>query len=88
MTYNWAEVFDAAFAAPASPVTKRIWRDVYGAEYPESVDPFSYVSTSELARICHEVDLDTDDHLLDVGCGRGAALTDVHQASNLSQCQS
>lgn len=71
MTKNWSEVFNTTFAAPVSPVTERIWRKVYGSEYPDGVDPFSYVSRSELTRICHEIALGADDHLVDVGCGRG-----------------
>lgn len=71
MTTNWSEVFEAVFAEPASAVAQRVWRGVYGPEYPDGVEPRSCVSRSELARICTEVRLDGTGHLVDVGCGRG-----------------
>ena len=71
MTTDWTALFEDTFATPVSPVETRVWREVFGAEYPEGVDPFSYVSRSELARICTEIGLDAKGHLVDVGCGRG-----------------
>jgi SAM-dependent methyltransferase len=71
MTKNWSEFFDATFASPASAVSTRIWREVYGDEYPEGVEPHSYVSRSELTRFCTEVGVSTTGHLVDIGCGRG-----------------
>jgi len=68
---NWAQIFDADFAAPASPIAQRVWREVYGSEYPEGVEPYSHVSRSELARFCVEVGVDQGNHLVDLGCGRG-----------------
>ena len=84
MTKNWPEFFNATFASPASAVSTRIWREVYGDEYPEGVEPHSYVSLGELTRFCTEVDVGTSDNLVDVGCGRGgpglwvAAHTGAH----------
>src|SRR5262252_1281335 len=71
MTQNWAEIFDAGFATPASAVTQRVWREVYGSEYPNGLEPYSHVTRSELARICTDVHVDVTSHLVDVGCGRG-----------------
>jgi SAM-dependent methyltransferase len=44
---------------------------VYGAEYPEGVEPYSHVTRSELARFCTEVRVEGTGHLVDIGCGRG-----------------
>jgi SAM-dependent methyltransferase len=71
MTTDWTALFEDTFAMPVSPVETRVWREVFGSEYPEGVDPFSYVSRSELERVCAEVVLDANGHLVDVGCGRG-----------------
>src|SRR5262252_4047695 len=71
MTTNLPELFNAVFATPASAVTQRVWREVYGAEYPEGVEPYSYVSRSELTRFCREIGINGTGHLLDIGCGRG-----------------
>jgi len=68
---NWAQIFDDGFASPTSAVTQRVWREVYGAEYPDGVEPYSHVTRSELARFCVEVAIDEKAHLVDVGCGRG-----------------
>jgi len=71
MTRNWTEIFNAGFAAPDSAVTQRIWREVYGSEYPDGVEPYSHVSRTELVRVCTDVRVDEAGHLVDIGCGRG-----------------
>lgn len=71
MTKDWAKVFEEAFAAPVSEVQQRVWRAVFGSEYPEGVEPYSFVSRTELARFSAEVMVDRKGHLVDVGCGRG-----------------
>ena len=71
MDTDWRAIFEETYTAPPSRVAERVWRSVYGDEYPDGVDPFSYVSRSELARFAGEVDLGAGDTLVDVGCGRG-----------------
>ncbi|PWT86325.1 MAG: class I SAM-dependent methyltransferase [Proteobacteria bacterium] len=71
MAENWAQIFDEGFASPASAVTQRVWREVYGPEYPDGVEPYSYVTRSELARFCVDLAIDDKAHLVDIGCGRG-----------------
>jgi len=68
---DWKAIFEATFVAPASRVEQRIWREVYGAEYPEGVDPYSYITRSELDRFVRELQLEPGERLVDVGCGRG-----------------
>lgn len=62
--------FDEAHANPPSPSTTAVWREAMGEEYPEGVDPYSWVSRSELEAI-RDVVLATGGRLADVGCGRG-----------------
>jgi SAM-dependent methyltransferase len=70
---DWRRLFEATYAAPASPVQERVWRTVYGDDYPEGVDPYSYLSLSELHRFARDVALQRGDTLVDLGCGRGGA---------------
>lgn len=67
----WARVFTEAFAAPPSSVENRIWREVYGSEFPAEVEPYSYVTRSELAQFVDFLAVGEGDVLVDVGCGRG-----------------
>lgn len=62
----WASSFDRS-----DTVRERVWREVYGTEYPEEADPFSYVTASELGRFVTASGLTRGELLLDVGCGRG-----------------
>ena len=52
---DWKAQFEHAYAGSPSAVMERVWREVFGDEYPEGVDPFSYVSASELERFAAEV---------------------------------
>jgi ubiquinone/menaquinone biosynthesis C-methylase UbiE len=73
MARNWKAEFEQVYAGSPSAVTERVWRRVFGDEYPEGVDPFSYVSASELERIAAEVRVGADGTIADLGCGRGGA---------------
>jgi ubiquinone/menaquinone biosynthesis C-methylase UbiE len=73
MTRDWRALFEATYATAASPIEERIWRSVFGDDYPEGVDPYSFVTGPELERISREVQVGPGDTLVDVGCGRGGA---------------
>lgn len=68
---RWGARFERAFAGPASAVRERIWREVYGPEYPDGVDPFSYISLTELRLFARETRVGSGQCLIDIGCGRG-----------------
>jgi len=68
---NWTAIFEQTFAGPVSTVEQRIWREVYGPEYPEGVDAYSMISVTELRRFADEVRTGTGQCLVDIGCGRG-----------------
>ena len=73
MDTDWRAVFEQTYAAPPSRVAERVWRTVFGDEYPDGIDPFSYISRTELARFAREVNVGQGDTLVDIGCGRGGA---------------
>jgi hypothetical protein len=68
---SWMARFEQSFKGPVSPVRARIWRQVYGPEYPAWADPFSYVSVTELRRFARELQAAPGRWLVDAGCGRG-----------------
>lgn len=70
---DWRQVFESTYSSAASPTQERVWREVLGDEYPEGIDPYSFVSRSELQRFAAEVAVGPGDVLADVGCGRGGA---------------
>ena len=78
------EIFQSTFASPISAVEERVWREVFGEEYPEGVAPYSYTSRSELSRIAEALEVRPGDVFADIGCGRGgpglwvAATTGAH----------
>ena len=68
---DWQAIFNESFRRSPATVRHRIWREVFGEEYPEEVDPYSYVSRTELARIRDELRVGPGDVLGDLGCGQG-----------------
>src|SRR5262245_15901683 len=52
-------------------VHRRIRRAVYGEDYPEGVDPYSFISRSELDLLATQLRLGPGDLFADLGCGRG-----------------
>lgn len=54
-----------------SPTLKAIWQEVYAEDYPAEVDPFGFVTLSDLSRFAREVGVGPGKVLLDLGCGRG-----------------
>ena len=84
MERDWKSLFEETYAGSPSAVAERVWREVYGAEYPEGVDPYSYVSASELRRIAEETRVGEGGVLVDLGCGRGGAGLWVAAATGAS----
>ncbi|MFE3031378.1 class I SAM-dependent methyltransferase [Streptomyces canus] len=48
-----------------------IYRDIYGGDYPSEVEPFGFVTLSDLRLLAEILAQSHTTHLLDVGCGRG-----------------
>jgi len=68
---DWTEVFTSVFDVPPSAVQARIWTEVFGSEYPAELEPYSYVTRSELDAFVEHLNLAAGETLIDVGCGRG-----------------
>lgn len=67
-----AESFNVLFAAVShSPTLRHIWRAVYGLDYPEEADPFSFVTNTDLRRIAGELGVGRGQTMVDLACGRG-----------------
>jgi 2-polyprenyl-3-methyl-5-hydroxy-6-metoxy-1,4-benzoquinol methylase len=73
MADDWRAAFEATYGEPPSRVQERIWRNVLGDEYPDGLDPYSYVSRTELDRFAAESQVGAGNLLVDLGCGRGGA---------------
>jgi SAM-dependent methyltransferase len=68
---DWRAIFDEVFQGATSPLHHRVWRAALGDEYPEELDPYSYISRTELDRIRRELRVAAGDTMADLGCGRG-----------------
>jgi len=56
---------------PKSKTFLRIYRDVYGDDYPEGVEQLSFVTKTDLIRIAHFISISSGKTFIDLGCGRG-----------------
>jgi ubiquinone/menaquinone biosynthesis C-methylase UbiE len=66
--------FDAIYMGVARSATlRRVQRAVYGAEYPDEVEPFSFVTRSDLRRIAHALGVGPGGRVVDLACGEGGA---------------
>lgn len=66
------ELRNALYARQAGSETHRdIFREVYGAEYPEDVQPLSFITRTLLRRIAKAVAAGPGQTIIDLGCGRG-----------------
>src|SRR5688572_26757224 len=66
---DWKRVFEDTFEGPPSTVERRVWREVFGDDYPTGLDPYSFITQPELERFAAEVGVGPGDTLIDLGCG-------------------
>ena len=78
---DWKAEFERTYTGSASAVAERVWRSVFGAEYPAGLDPYSYVSVSELSRVATDTRVGPGDTIADLGCGRGGPGLSVAMAT-------
>jgi ubiquinone/menaquinone biosynthesis C-methylase UbiE len=68
---DWRAAFEQTYSGSPSRVAERVWRRVFGDEYPVGIDPFSLISRSELERFAVELHVGETGTIADLGCGRG-----------------
>ncbi|MEU6577589.1 methyltransferase domain-containing protein [Streptomyces sp. NPDC046805] len=68
---DWARVFDRSFTEQSRSTRQRVWREVYGQDYAEHAEPYSYVSRSELEEFAEHLQIGQSGAFVDLGCGRG-----------------
>jgi SAM-dependent methyltransferase len=71
MERDWQAIFEETYEGPPSGVERRIWQQALGDEYPAGLDPYSFITRSELARFAAELRVGAGETLVDLGCGRG-----------------
>src|SRR5262245_2699092 len=57
----------------ASPALHRVWRNAYGDDYPEEVNPTAFYSRSILLCLQAGLRIEVGGTLVDLGCGNGGA---------------
>jgi hypothetical protein len=68
---DWSRVFDRSYTEQSRSTRQQVWREVYGQDYAEHAEPYSYVSRSELELFPEHLRVGPSDTLADLGCGRG-----------------
>lgn len=68
---DWSQVFDRSYTEHSRSTRQRVWREVYGPDYAEHAEPYSYVSREELELFAEHLRVGPPDTLADLGCGRG-----------------
>ncbi|MEV6592373.1 class I SAM-dependent methyltransferase [Streptomyces acidicola] len=68
---DWARIFDRSFTEQSRSTRQRVWREVYGQDYAEHAEPYSYVSRAELEQFAEHLQIGPSDTFVDLGCGRG-----------------
>jgi ubiquinone/menaquinone biosynthesis C-methylase UbiE len=69
-----ANRFDHAHSAHRrSPTLRRVWREAYGEDYADEVNPSAFYSRSTLQRLSAGLRVGSHTTLVDLGCGNGGA---------------
>jgi len=70
---NWLDPanYNPVYKKRPGKTTIQTFRDAYGSDYPEDVEPHSFITKTDLAHIVHWLGIGPGDVLIDLGCGRG-----------------
>ena len=63
--------YNVLFKAKRSQSFIEIYRKAYGDEFPEELDPNSYVTRTDLQNFVRFLKVESNETIIDVGCGRG-----------------
>jgi ubiquinone/menaquinone biosynthesis C-methylase UbiE len=68
---NWKYLFEQMYKNEKSDSFRNIFREVYGDDYPEEVNPDGFVTITDLENIINNIKVGPGDRFIDLGCGRG-----------------
>lgn len=54
-----------------SPTLRAVWKEAYGDDYPEGVEPLGFITATDLARVAELLEVGPGSTFVDLGCGRG-----------------
>ena len=68
---NLKVLFEQVFKKERSESYRDIFREVYGDDYPEEINPDSFVTITDLRTIAKNLNIGSAKSFIDLGCGRG-----------------
>src|SRR5665648_722041 len=68
---NLKALFEQVFKKERSESYRDIFREVYGDDYPEELNPDSFVTMTDLRTIAKNLKIGPGKSFIDLGCGRG-----------------
>ncbi len=68
---NRKVLFEQVYKKERSESYRDIFRDVYGDDYPEEINPDSFVTITDLRTIAKNLNIGSEKSFIDLGCGRG-----------------
>jgi len=68
---NLKALYEQVYKKERSESYRNIFREVYGDDYPEELNPDSFVTMTDLRTIAKKLNLGTGKSFIDLGCGRG-----------------
>jgi SAM-dependent methyltransferase len=72
MVRAMAVTYDHLFAGyTQSPTIRQIWRDAYGDDFPDTAEPLSYVTLTDLHRVAAALGVGPGATIVDLGSGHG-----------------
>lgn len=63
--------YDTRYTKDQSEMWKKKAQQIFNGEYPEEIEPDSFISKSELKKFSHYLDIKSGQTFVDLGCGRG-----------------
>ena len=68
---NLKVLFEQVFKKERSESYRDIFREVYGDDYPEEINPDSFVTITDMKTIAKKLNIGSAKSFIDLGCGRG-----------------
>jgi len=68
---NRKVLYEQVYKKERSESYRDIFRKVYGDDYPEEINPDSFVTITDLRTIAKKLNIGSEKSFIDLGCGRG-----------------